>query len=135
VAQFDPSKGSTKIWLMQYAHHRAFNRRQHLQGRGFYKNKELEAEKLGTRPVEAHGFSSPETKELVRQSRAALSKVQKSVIEMVCYEGLSMREIADRTGNSYANVRHHYYRGLQRMRSFISGEADKESITERGKCA
>lgn len=135
VAQFDPGKGNTKVWLMQYAYHRAFNRRQHLQGRDFYRN--MEAEELETRPTEAHatlGLSSPETKELVRQSMAALSKAQKSVIEMVCYEGLSMREIADRTGDSYANVRHHYYRGLQRMRSFISGEADTEP-TDRGKCA
>jgi RNA polymerase sigma-70 factor (ECF subfamily) len=138
VAQFDPSKGNTKVWLMQYAYHRAFNRRQHLQGREFYKNKELEAEALKAGPMEAHatlGLSSPETKELVRQSMAALSKAQKSVIEMVCYEGLSMREIADRTGDSYANVRHHYYRGLLRMRSFISGEGDSEPITDRGKCA
>src|SRR6267143_4208775 len=41
---------------------------------------------------------------------------------MASYEGLSMREIADRTGDSFVSVRHHYYRGLQRLRSFISGE-------------
>ena len=41
VAQFDPSKGSTKVWLMQYAYHRAINRRQHLKGREFYTNNEL----------------------------------------------------------------------------------------------
>jgi RNA polymerase sigma factor (sigma-70 family) len=40
VAQFDPSKGNTKVWLMQYAYHRAMNRRQHLHGREFYKNTE-----------------------------------------------------------------------------------------------
>src|SRR5271156_7018328 len=26
VAQFDPGKGTTKVWLLQYAYHRAFNR-------------------------------------------------------------------------------------------------------------
>jgi RNA polymerase sigma-70 factor (ECF subfamily) len=127
VAQFDPRKGNTKVWLMQYAYHRAINRRQHLQGRGFYKNTELE--ELETRPVETHatlGLSSPETKALVRQSMNALSDKQKSVIELACYEGLSMREIADRTGDSFVNVRHHYYRGLQRLRSFISGRGDKK---------
>ena len=36
VAQFDPGKGNTKVWLMQYAYHRAINRRQHLNGREFY---------------------------------------------------------------------------------------------------
>jgi RNA polymerase sigma-70 factor (ECF subfamily) len=35
VAQFDPRKGNTKVWLIQYAYHRAINRRLHLQGRDF----------------------------------------------------------------------------------------------------
>jgi RNA polymerase sigma-70 factor (ECF subfamily) len=44
-----------------------------------------------------------------------------------------MREIADRTGDSFANVRHHYYRGLQKLRSLITG-GEKPSAA-RGKCA
>ena len=134
VAQFDPSKGSTKVWLMQYAYHRAINRRQHLQGREFYKNTELE--EVDARPVElraAFGLSSPETKELVRKSMAALSKEQRSIIEMASYEGLSMQEIAERTGTSFANVRHHYYRGLRKLRSLITG--DSKSTQRGGKCA
>jgi RNA polymerase sigma-70 factor, ECF subfamily len=136
VAQFDPGKGNTKIWLMQYAYHRAINRRQHLQGREFYKSTELE--EVDTRPVEAHltfGLSSPETKALIRQSMSALSEEQRSVIEMASYEGLTMREIADRTGDSFVNVRHHYYRGLRKLRSLISGGGDGKSSAERGKCA
>ncbi len=123
VAQFDPGKGNTKVWLMQYAYHRAINRRQHLQGREFYKNTELE--EVDAKPLEAHatfGLSSSETKELVRQSMAALSDAQKSVIEMACYDGLTMREIAERKGDTFVNVRHHYYRGLQKLRSLISSD-------------
>jgi len=134
VAQFDPRKGNTKVWLMQFAYHRAINRRQHLQGREFYKSAEVA--ELETRPAEAHtilGLSSPETRALVRQSMAALSDTQKSVIEMACYEGLSMREIAERTGESFVNVRHHYYRGLQKLRSLIS--ADRKPTAQGGKCA
>jgi RNA polymerase sigma-70 factor (ECF subfamily) len=135
VAQFDPSKGSTKVWLIQYAYHRAINRRQHLQGREFYTSTELE--EADSRPVEAHamfGLSSPEIKELVRKSMVALPEEQRSVIEMASYQGLTMREIADRTGDSFANVRHHYYRGLQKLSSLIIGEGKKPSAA-RGKCA
>jgi RNA polymerase sigma-70 factor (ECF subfamily) len=138
VAQFDPGKGNTKVWLMQYAYHRAINRRQHLQGREFYKEAELMEEGLEARLGETHasfGLSSSETKALVRQSMAALSDEQRSVIEMACYEGLSMREIADRTGGSFASVRHHYYRGLQKLRSLISGETDHRTDASGGKCA
>ena len=85
MAQFDPGKGNTKVWLMQYAYHRAINRRQHLQGREFYKNTELQEEDLDDRPVEAHatfGLSSPETKDAgspeydrsVRRRRSRSSK-------------------------------------------------------------
>ncbi len=133
VGQFDPSKGSTKVWLMQYAYHRALNHRQRLQVRDFYQSTELE--ELTVRPEDARatlGLSSPETKALVRQSLSALSKQQKSVIQMACYEGLSMHEIADKTGDSFANVRHHYYRGLQKLRSFISGGSDRRSTAQGG---
>ena len=137
VAQFDPRKGNTKVWLMQYAYHRAINRRQHLQGREFYTTTELE-EEMEPQPTETRptlGLSLPETKALVRQSMNALSEPQKKVIEMACYEGLSMREIADRTGDSFVNVRHHYYRGLEKLRSFISGGRDTKSSAPGGKCA
>jgi len=137
VAQFDPSKGNTKVWLMQYAYHRAMNRRQHLQGREFYKNTELEVEPK-TRSGASHStfaFNSQETKALVRQSMNALSDAEKKVIEMACYEGHSMREIAERTGDSFVNVRHRYYRGLMKLRAFIVGKDARISTVQRGKCA
>lgn len=137
VAQFDPRKGNTKVWLMQYAYHRALNRRQHLESREFYRNTELE-EELAPRLMDERailGLSSPETTALVRQSMKALSDAQKTVIEMACYEGLTMREIADRTGDSFVNVRHHYYRGLEKLRSFISGGGDRKPAAHGEKCA
>jgi RNA polymerase sigma-70 factor (ECF subfamily) len=137
VAQFDPRKGNTKVWLMQYAYHRAFNRRQHLESREFYRNTELE-EELASRPTEERatlGLSSPETTALVHQSMKALSDAQKTVIQMACYEGLSMREIADRTGDSFVSVRHHYYRGLQKLRAFISGGGDRRPGAQGEECA
>jgi len=133
VAQFDPRKGSTKVWLMQYAYHRAINHRQHLQVRDFYQSTELE--ELESRPVDSRatlGLSSPESKALVRQSLSTLSDKQKSVIQMACYDGLSMREIADKTGDSFVNVRHHYYRGMQKLRSFISGGSKRNSTGQGG---
>src|SRR5258708_27362894 len=36
AAQFDPAKGTTKVWLLQYAYHRAIHRKQHLELRSFY---------------------------------------------------------------------------------------------------
>jgi RNA polymerase sigma-70 factor (ECF subfamily) len=38
AAQFDPAKGTTKVWLLQYVYHRSFNRRHYLSLRGLYEN-------------------------------------------------------------------------------------------------
>jgi DNA-directed RNA polymerase specialized sigma24 family protein len=37
-----------------------------------------------------------------------------------------MKEIAEETGESLGNVRHHYYRGLDKLRDHLS-EADQAS--------
>src|SRR5919109_1171893 len=41
AAQFDAAKGTTKVWILQYAYHRGMNRRQHLNVRNFYKNSDI----------------------------------------------------------------------------------------------
>jgi RNA polymerase sigma-70 factor, ECF subfamily len=121
VAQFDPAKGSTKVWLLQYAYHRAFNRKQYLNARNFYSQESTEDVDLFS-----HGesftlgkYAPGELQRLLQQGLASLGEPQKRVIELAIYEGFSMKEIADKTGDSVSNVRHHYYRGLQKLRSFI----------------
>src|SRR4051812_38852269 len=83
VRQFDPAKGNTKTWILQYAYHRAINRRQHLNVRSFYDQSPLD-ESLelvaGKRSVLA-GLSPEESRQLVVQSLAALNGSQKKVIE------------------------------------------------------
>ena len=119
VAQFDPSKGTLKVWLLQYAYHRAFNWKGYLNRRNFYNQEELD-------PVFHGGFftagkyAPAELQRLMQQGLASLGAPQKRVIELANYEGLSMKEIASKTGDSLSNVRHHYYRGLQKLRSFIT---------------
>src|SRR5216684_4178581 len=43
VANFDPSKGIPKVWILQYAYHRALHRKRHLVSNHFYRWEELEA--------------------------------------------------------------------------------------------
>jgi RNA polymerase sigma-70 factor (ECF subfamily) len=121
VAQFDPAKGSTKVWLLQYAYHRAFNRKQYLNTRNFYGQESIEdLDFLSGGELFTLGKYTPgELQRLLQQGLATLSESQKRVIELASYEGFSMKEVADNTGDSLSNVRHHYYRGLQKLRSFI----------------
>jgi RNA polymerase sigma-70 factor (ECF subfamily) len=124
VAQFDPAKGTTKVWVMQYAYHRAINRRQHLTARGFYNQESADdIENLLSRSSFG-SFSQPELRRLLQEGLATLGGAQRRVIELASYEGFSMKEIADKTGESLVAVRHHYYRGLQKLRSLILRKPD-----------
>ena len=125
MAQFDPSKGTTKVWILQYAYHRAISRKQYLNARSFYNQESSDVESV---PIRAHSvlgkFTPGELKQLVREGLASLSPPQQRVIELASYEGFSMKEIAEKTGESLVNVRHHYYRGLRKLHSFIERPAE-----------
>ena len=128
VAQFDPSKGTCKVWLLQYAYHRAINRRQQLNARHFYNLVSMEdAERdMGEQRSAFGRLAQAELKHLMQQGLATLNTIQKRVIELATYQGLSMQEISLRTGESLVNVRHHYYRGLKKLRSFV--EDNKQDL-------
>lgn len=128
AAQFDPSRGTLKVWLLQYAYHRGMSRRQHLSIRNFYKNSdiaELQGELL---PTEVTHFNDQEIRQLVTQALGSLNDTQSSVLKFAYFEGLSLREIAERTGESLGNVRHHYYRGLNRLRELVKREPAKQNV-------
>jgi len=39
---------------------------------------------------------------------------------------LDFQEIARRRNEKFSNVRHHYYRGLQSLRSYLEGDSETE---------
>lgn len=128
AAQFDPSRGTLKVWLLQYAYHRGMSRRQHLSIRNFYKNSDIADLQGELLPTEVTDFNDQEIRQLVTQALGSISNVQSRVLRLAYFEGLSLREIAERTGESLGNVRHHYYRGLNRLREFVKGEPAKQNV-------
>jgi len=133
VAQFDPAKGTTKVWILQYAYHRAINRRQHLNARSFYDQTNLEVveNRLPETPSTLGNLTQNELKYLIRQGLATLNGAQRQVIELASSNGLSMKEIATKTGDSLVNVRHHYYRGLQKLRLFVGRTPELKTTAGR----
>jgi RNA polymerase sigma-70 factor (ECF subfamily) len=127
VAQFDPSKGTTKVWILQYAYHRAINRRQHLAARNFYNQTDLEVveNRLPDTSSALGRLTQSELKHLLQQGLAMLSAPQREVIGLASSDGLSIKEIAGKTGNSLVSVRHHYYRGLEKLRVFVGRTPEK----------
>jgi RNA polymerase sigma-70 factor (ECF subfamily) len=134
VAQFDAARGTTKVWLMQCAYHCAISRSQYLNRRGFYNREDTEdVTKIPPEDDFLPGkFTPAELGILVKKGLGTLNSVQRRVIELAIYDGLSMKEIAEKTGESLLNVRHYYYRGLKKLRAFVEGPREMRKAVADG---
>ena len=129
AGQFDPAKGSAKTWILQYAYHRSLSRRQYLALRNFYdrhQTTELEVLESNRVDISWRGLTFEEWRQVIQQGLATLNEKQRKTVEMVCFQGLLLSEIAERTKESLPNVRHHYYRGLQALRKFLQPQRSSE---------
>jgi RNA polymerase sigma-70 factor, ECF subfamily len=119
---YDSSRGTVKIWLLQYAYHRSFNRRKYLARRGFYSalaNISLDyLEETRSRKA-YHSVNNPELQQFLKLGMHELSETQQQIIEMVAMEGMTLREASMITGVGYVNSRNQYYRGLRKLRQFL----------------
>jgi RNA polymerase sigma-70 factor, ECF subfamily len=133
ISQFDRGKGSFKTWLLQFAYHRAINRRQHLIAQQFYEWIDLDEELPEVQ--ERTGISlqlqqSPqELGYLIEQLLSTIKPLQRKVIELSFFYVLTAEEIADKTGETPSVVRHSLYRGLRKLRSALleRGQVCKEA--------
>jgi RNA polymerase sigma-70 factor (ECF subfamily) len=121
ATQFDPHKGSAASWIIQITYHRAIDRRRYLDSRQHYSFQELNEEQLPAN----HGQLSTDTidgRALLNRLRDQLSAEQQQTLELHFFEGYSLREIAEKSGQTVGNVRHHYYRALERLRASLFPE-------------
>ncbi|HWC16088.1 MAG TPA: sigma-70 family RNA polymerase sigma factor [Terriglobales bacterium] len=122
MALFDPSRGTLKVWLMQFAYSRSINRRYYLQRRQFYnqaKLEELDIAQSTSSTIATLALERSETARLVRETLALLPTPQRTAIEMIHMQGLTFEEVAQRSGQTIAAAKHHYYRGMARLRECI----------------
>ena len=117
--RFDPAKGTLKSWIVQFAYHKGLNRRKYLALRGAFDDQQIREFDLSEAPRNGNGHSSDDILEIVQQGLATLAPKQREAVELVCFEGFLLREVADRTKESLGNVRHHYYRGIEKLREFV----------------
>jgi RNA polymerase sigma-70 factor, ECF subfamily len=125
AVQFNRAKGTIKMWLLQYAYHRSFNRKRYLNVRSFEHTAEfVVAEKNCPEEffLNSGSLNLAERRLLVRQALGTLSEYQRRTLELAFFQGLSTHEISERTGESVGNVRHHYYRGLSKLRTLLHTE-------------
>ncbi len=117
-SDFDRNKGDAKGWGVQLAYHRSLDRQRFLRRTETYlgTDEHAVADTLaGTSDLDRQ-VASRESRVLLKEAFENLSERQRRTLELFFFEDLDYGEIADRIGESQENVRHYYYRGLQKLR-------------------
>ena len=114
--QYDSQKSTAVSWIVQITYHRAIDRRRYLSFRQHYKLEALDEQTLGP-TVQGVSTDQLDGKAILDRLRGQLSPDQLQTLELHFFEGYSFREIAEQSNQQIGNVRHHYYRALERLRS------------------
>lgn len=120
---FDQSKGTASSWIIRIAYHRAINRRHYLSFRHHYTAMDLD-EQLLVATRQPPLIDAIAARLLLDRLREQLPAEQRETLDLHFFEGYTLREIAEKTGQTIGNVRHHYYRGLERLRSNVFPKKD-----------
>jgi RNA polymerase sigma-70 factor, ECF subfamily len=128
LAQFDSSRGTLKVWLLQFAYSRSIHRRNYLFVRRFHSQVELSAVEEKESHWSPARLQPQERIRLTNQAIAILPPPQKQTIQLFFFEGLTLKEIAQRRNENLSNIRHHYYRGLERLRVYLQNSSERELV-------
>jgi RNA polymerase sigma factor (sigma-70 family) len=121
---YEEQRGSVKTWLMGMVHHRAVDavRREESQRR------RAEAEgAVATLETEDHAeaiateLGAPQERAAIRAALNALPDAQRSVLEMMYFDGLSQSQIAERNGVPLGTVKSRTLLGMRRLRIALEG--------------
>jgi RNA polymerase sigma-70 factor, ECF subfamily len=121
---FDNTKGSCRSWIIQVAYTQAFIRRRELKGHGFY---DFGVRDNSIKYNDGNGIVTDYDKTVEgllgwngwRKIVEDLTKDQRETLKLHFFEGYTFAEIALKMGQSYANIRNHHYRGLEKLRKHL----------------
>ena len=124
-AVFDGSKSSLRSWIVQMAYHRAIDRRRYLDSRHFYAQVDLEdvGNELSGPDSKATRYENSIEEVLARLGVSkvfgVLSEIQRQTLGLHLLDGYTFEEIAVKLDQSRGNVKHHYFRALEKLRKQI----------------
>ena len=128
---FDSSKSSARSWLVQMAYHRAIERRRYLATRQFYAEAGIErgADRVVGKATAENDYSAEAVfgRNGLSKVVGTLSEDQRETLRLHFFEGYTLAEIGTKMGQPLGNVRHHYYRALDKLRKQIFGRNVRSS--------
>jgi len=111
---------------------RAIERRRYLTTRQYYSQSELQSpERIAGAPTNESDYSPDAVfgRNGLEKVLQDLSEDQRETLRLHFFEGYTLGEISEKLGQSRGNVRHHYYRALDRLRKEMLGSTVR--IVER----
>jgi RNA polymerase sigma-70 factor, ECF subfamily len=122
---FDSSRGTARNWIFQIAHRRGISRHRYLTTRHFYQRVDLDKVATELEDPQANPHGNP-IQEVFGETDfakvlATLSWNQRETLRLHFFEGHTFAEIATMLGQSRGNVKHYYFRGLERLRKQLFG--------------
>jgi len=112
---FDPSKGSLKAWIVQITLCRALDRKSYLARRRLFA-RDIDRLEVPERTNLESEVEARLSRKHLEKALADLPQMQRRTIEFFYFEELDLREISRQLRQPIGNVRHHFYRGLSRLR-------------------
>jgi RNA polymerase sigma-70 factor, ECF subfamily len=121
---YNSAKGTARSWIVRMTYYQALNRREYLEDRHYYTAVNLEdsgIEELAARDTAEYDHSAEALFGRMRwlRMREVLTEDQWEAIRLHFFEGCTFAEIGKKRKQTLANVRHHFYRGLARLRKCI----------------
>jgi RNA polymerase sigma-70 factor, ECF subfamily len=119
---FNSSKGSVRVWILQMAYRRAISRRRYLTSRHLYTRLDLDdaacqlADPRTTAGQLEDSIDAKLGNSCLQKIFETLSENQRRTLRLFFIEGYTLDEIAATLGQSRGNVKHYYFRGLERLR-------------------
>jgi RNA polymerase sigma-70 factor, ECF subfamily len=118
---YDADRGSVRTWIVQTCYYKALVRRSRLASRNYYDDlnpgdRETDQLAAGNLPSYDRSGEGLFGRDGWRELRFCLSEEQWETLRLHFYEGYTFAEIAAKRKQAIGNVRHHFYRGIERLR-------------------
>jgi RNA polymerase sigma-70 factor, ECF subfamily len=119
---FDAARGPARFWILQMTYHRAIARRRYLNSRHFYTSVDIEDAENDVADVAGARFGLRLCRNGVLGNSGVgkvfgtLSEDQRETLRLFFVEGYTIAEIATKINQSLGNTKHHYFRGLEKLR-------------------
>jgi RNA polymerase sigma-70 factor (ECF subfamily) len=128
---FDGSKSPAQSWILKMTYRSAISRRRYLDSRHFYQQVDLDDVAMGLAEPGARTGRYEDSIDGVLGNGCLekmfdeLSEGQRQTLRLYFFEGYSFEEIAAKLDQTRGNVKHHYFRGLEKLRKQIFGTKPK----------